>query len=86
VADTECLGRPEVEQPIAGGAEGSGPADSIEHSSEPSGRGWWATEPGLGRVADGVPNRVDRLEELGNAVVPQIPEIIGNAILESLAA
>jgi len=45
-------------------------------------RGWWATEPGLGRVAHGVPNRVDRLEELGNAVVPQIPEIIGLAILE----
>jgi hypothetical protein len=26
---------------------------------------------------------VDRLAELGNAVVPQIPELIGYAILES---
>jgi len=30
---------------------------------------------------DGVPNRVVRLEALGNAVVPQIPELIGRAIL-----
>ena len=35
------------------------------------GEGWWPTEPGVGRVANGVPNRVDRLRCLGNAVVPQ---------------
>ena len=45
---------------------------------------WWATEPDVGRVAHGVPARVDRLRGLGNAVVPQIPEMIGNAILESM--
>lgn len=33
--------------------------------------GWWPAEPNVGRVADGVPNRVDRLKCLGNAVVPQ---------------
>lgn len=32
---------------------------------------WWKTEPDVGRVADGVPSRVDRLRCLGNAVVPQ---------------
>lgn len=34
-------------------------------------RGQWATEPNVGRVANGVPSRVDRLRGLGNAVVPQ---------------
>ncbi len=32
---------------------------------------WWDIEPNVGRVANGVPNRVDRLKCLGNAVVPQ---------------
>ena len=44
---------------------------------------WWPVEPGVGRVANGIPRRVDRLRGLGNAVVPQIPEIIGHAILEA---
>jgi DNA (cytosine-5)-methyltransferase 1 len=42
---------------------------------------WWRAEPDVGRVAHGVPARVDRLRSLGNAVVPQIPEIIGRAIM-----
>ena len=33
--------------------------------------GWWPAEPNVGRVAHGVPSRVDRLKCLGNAVVPQ---------------
>lgn len=32
---------------------------------------WWPTEPNVGRVAHGIPARVDRLKCLGNAVVPQ---------------
>jgi DNA (cytosine-5)-methyltransferase 1 len=43
--------------------------------------GRWLPEPDVGRVAHGVPSRVDRLRALGNAVVPQIPEIIGRAIM-----
>ncbi|TLQ51162.1 DNA (cytosine-5-)-methyltransferase [Lacticaseibacillus casei] len=31
----------------------------------------WQPEPSVGRVADGVPNRMDRIKALGNAVVPQ---------------
>ena len=44
----------------------------------------WATEPDVGRVAHGVPARVDRLRALGNAVVPQVPEIIGQVLRERL--
>jgi DNA (cytosine-5)-methyltransferase 1 len=42
---------------------------------------WWTTEPPVGRMAHGIPRRVDRLRCLGNAVVPQIPQIIGEAIM-----
>lgn len=34
------------------------------------GAGWWESEPDVGRVANGVPARVDRLRGLGNAQVP----------------
>ena len=44
---------------------------------------WWAVEPDVGRVAHGVSGRVDRLKQLGNAVVPQIPELIGRAICQA---
>jgi DNA (cytosine-5)-methyltransferase 1 len=51
----------------------------------PPSDGWWRVEPDVGRVAHGVPSRVDRLRALGNAVVPQIPELIGRAILAAEA-
>lgn len=43
---------------------------------------YWATEPELGRMANGVPHRVDRLKGLGNAVVPQVAEIIGRLVVK----
>ena len=43
--------------------------------------GAWDIEPDVGRLANGIPNRSHRLKCLGNAVVPQIPELIGRAII-----
>ncbi len=60
--------------------------DVGEERTASVGADWWLIEPDVGRVADGVPSRVDRLKGLGNAVVPQIPELIGRAILKSLEA
>lgn len=45
-------------------------------------REWWQAEPGLGRVANGVSNRMDRLRCLGNAVVPYQAYPIFAAIAE----
>lgn len=42
----------------------------------------WAIEPNVGRVAHGIPNRVDRIKCLGNAVVPQQFYPIFEAIAE----
>ena len=42
----------------------------------------WATEHDVGRVAHGIPKRVDRLKGLGNAIVPQVAEVIFRAIDE----
>ena len=56
---------------------GSGP----EWHKEWSGWTWWESEPELGRVAYGVPARVDRLKGLGNAVVPQVAEVVGRLVV-----
>lgn len=40
------------------------------------------TMPKVDRNNDGVSGRMDRLKQLGNAVVPQIPEVIGRFIME----
>ena len=46
-------------------------------------RAVWSAEPCVGRVADGVPNRVDRIKGLGNAVVPQLIQAIGELVIEA---
>lgn len=63
-------------------ASEAGSDDFARHAGQrPRGHAW-AVEPDVGRVADGVPARVDRLRSLGNALVPQIAEWIGRRILE----
>ena len=44
----------------------------------------WAVEPDVGRVAHGIPARVDRLKCLGNAVVPQQAYPIFRALRETI--
>ena len=62
----------------------SGPVQSVHASYQATAGTWqatepvngwvgdiWKSEPPVGRVAHGIPGRVDRLKQLGNAVVPQ---------------
>ena len=43
----------------------------------------WLPEPEVGRVADGLPGGMDRVQWLGDALIPQIAEYIGARILEA---
>jgi len=57
--------------------------EQVERLQKPSGDGWWSRGspvPPVCGVDDGVPNRMDRLKALGNAVVPQCSEVIGYMI------
>lgn len=54
------------------------PGESLERARE-------ATRAAYTRVANGLPNRVDRLAALGNAVYPGVGEFIGRHIVEACA-
>ncbi|HEU4705588.1 MAG TPA: DNA cytosine methyltransferase [Solirubrobacterales bacterium] len=68
--------------PDADRQQHEGRAQALGGSAGAELRDHWAAEPTVGRVADGVPHRVDRLAALGNALVPQIAEWIGRRILD----
>ena len=73
------------------GGRSSQPSDQVQAGWDESGFGgetvnWWESEPDVGRVAHGVSGRVHRLKALGNAIVPQIAEEIGRAILKAEGA
>jgi len=61
------------------------PAETLQDAWGDRGEedGFAAIKSQLGRVAHGIPARVDRLRALGNAIVPQVAEKIMRAILES---
>ena len=59
--------------------------ESSDEGQGTMGQGWWESEPNMGRVAHGIPKRVDRLKSLGNSLVPQIPYYIGKTILGVMA-
>lgn len=44
----------------------------------------WPDEPALCGVDDGISYLVERVRALGNSLIPQIPEMIGRAIMDSL--
>lgn len=72
VSDTDHRRGPvrrDGELPAVEGSE-SGRDDIPAGTRGYGGREWWSVEPDVGRVAYGIPARVDRLTELGNAVVP----------------
>jgi DNA (cytosine-5)-methyltransferase 1 len=74
-----------IAYPNGSQCEGRGLSGGILQEHSDVGRcGWWEAQPGMDRVAYGVPSQVDRLRAIGNAVVPQIPELIGRAIGASL--
>ena len=56
-----------------------GQTDRADNSSQGNAQNW-LPEPPVGRVANGIPRRVDRLRGLGNAIVPQIAMRIGETI------
>ena len=77
VSDTNVLG---TQVPL----EGRHPSQQVLGGTSEAWRvavgGIWSVEPPICRVVDGLPNRAHRIKQLGNAVVPQIPELIGRAI------
>jgi DNA (cytosine-5)-methyltransferase 1 len=62
--------RHEMEQRVGSGETGKRAKRSFTQPGCPG--PWWATEPDVGRVADGVASRVDRLKALGNGQVPDV--------------
>ena len=82
VANPEC-GRPQRQGPLRNASNTEkGRKRQATESINGGKQSVWATEPDVGRVADGVPARVDRLKGLGNAVVPQVAEYIAHRILK----
>jgi DNA (cytosine-5)-methyltransferase 1 len=66
------------DQQIARAGKNHGGGAQVDEIGE-----WWAVEPDVGRVANGIPSRVDRLKCLGNAVVPQIPQLIWEGLKDA---
>ena len=72
LADSERIGFQQMEQSIISGSEGERSASQAEYSGITTGWRRWPVEPGMGRVADGVAHRVDRIKALGNGQVPRV--------------
>ena len=68
---------------IVANASGRGRQEDRQCSAKTRSNGFkrdigWPSEPALGRVAHGIPNRTHRIKGLGNAIVPQVAYEIFN--------
>ena len=79
-ADTGCEA---PANPISSRCTREQPSRLSETHAIISGCGRWEPEPGVDRMVNGLPHRVDRLRALGNAVVPQQVYPIFRAIIET---
>lgn len=65
-----------------GASKGDDARGEIAGSPSTRSGGLWPTEPLICGRTNGIPYGVDRISALGDSLVPQIPEIIGRAILK----
>jgi DNA (cytosine-5)-methyltransferase 1 len=74
VADADSTGRKKQRSAIADGAQ---------HKAAQRGS-WWGIEPNVGRVANGVAARVDRLRCIGNGQVPAVAALAWETLMERI--
>jgi DNA (cytosine-5)-methyltransferase 1 len=72
LADSTGVGCDKVVKPTIARAPSETQFHSLDYGCGARGQSWWATEPDVGRMAHGIPSRVDRLAALGNAQVPLV--------------
>lgn len=65
-------GTNEASEPSGGGTSRVLSGKPTQCGNVRTGEKWWATEPELGRVANGVAYRMDRIKRIGNGQVPAV--------------
>ena len=85
MADTERIGQQGQGKPVRSSdtKKNQNGKTSWTYDGSQGSEGWWDIEPDVGRVAHGIPGRVDRLKGLGNSLIPQIPFYLGQSILKT---
>lgn len=81
--DAKRVSRP---QPSGGAFKAAPLVDGLWETLERGNETGWKDQPGLARITHDVSSRVAEYSAMGNAVVPDIPELLGNAILSALSS
>jgi DNA (cytosine-5)-methyltransferase 1 len=69
---------------------GQSNGSTSQHTEPLQSSAWWGQDPaeipesGVGRVADGVASRVDRLKAIGNGQVPQVAALAWRILSEGI--